>query len=198
MTLSKGIDAFMTVSFILHCVQHMNLLSFNDCIKIGAFRKPHGTAGTLDLVFEPEWEASVEHAELFITETDGLPVPWFVAPEGVRITSSKTALINLDWIDNMDSAKRLCGSSVFIPKSKIIPNLKSSELSDWVDFSIYNEIGALVGKVNSTENYAGNLVMMVETPLGEKMVPLHPDLIIEINHETRIMTMVFPEGLLDI
>jgi 16S rRNA processing protein RimM len=176
----------------------MNLLSFDDCTKIGAFRKPHGTAGTLDLVFEPEWAASVELAEIFITDTDGLPVPWFVAPDGVRITSYKTALIDLDWIDNMDSAKRLCGSSVFIPKSKIIPNQETSELSDWAGFSIYNEMGALVGIVNSTENFAGNLVMMVDTSHGEKMVPLHPDLIIEINHETRKMTMEFPEGLLDI
>jgi 16S rRNA processing protein RimM len=176
----------------------MNLLSFYDCIKIGAFRKSHGIAGTLDLVFEPEWETSVEHTELFITETDGLPVPWFVAPDGIRITSSKTALVDLEWIENQQSAKKLCGSSVYIPKSKIIPNQKSSELSDWAGFSIYNENDDLIGKVNSLENFAGNLVMMVDTPLGEKMVPLHPDLIIEINHETRKMTMQFPEGLLDI
>jgi 16S rRNA processing protein RimM len=176
----------------------MNLLSFNDCIKIGAFRKAHGINGTLDLVFEPEWETSVENAELFITETDGLPVPWFVAPDGIRITSSKTALIDLDLVENHQLAKRLCGSSVYIPKNKIIPNEESSGLSEWAGFSIFNELGALIGKVNSTENFAGNLVMMVDTLLGEKMVPLHPDLIIEIDPETRKMTMKFTEGLLDI
>jgi 16S rRNA processing protein RimM len=176
----------------------MNLLSFNDCTKIGSFRKSHGIAGTLDLVFEPEWETSVEHAELFITDTDGLPVPWFVAPDGIRITSSKSALVDLLWVDNLQAAKRLCGSSVYIPKSNIIPNEESSGLSEWAGFSIYNETGALIGMVNNMENYAGNLVMMVDTPWGEKMVPLHPDLIIELDHETRRMTMEFPEGLLDI
>jgi len=174
------------------------MLTYDDCTKIGTFRKPHGVAGTLELVFEPEWEASVEQAGILITDTDGLPVPWFVAPNGVRITSSKSALVDLDWINNQNLAKKLCGNSVYILKNHIIAGMKSQELYEWSDFSVYNENGSLVGKINGMENFSGNLVMMIDTPQGEKMVPLHPDLILEINRETRKMTMKFPEGLLDI
>jgi len=176
----------------------MHVLSFDDCIRIGTFRKSHGIAGTLELVFEPEWEATVEHAEILITDTDGLPLPWFVSPDGIRITSPKTALVDLELIENQQSAKKLCGSTVYIPKNKFIPNQESSEFFDWIGFSIFIENGAFIGKVTGTEDFAGNLVMMVDTPLGEKMVPLHPDLIMEINYETRSLTMEFPEGLLDI
>lgn len=186
------------VAFRLPSIHPMKPLSFNDCIKIGTFRKSHGLSGTLDLAFEPEWETSVEQTELFITETDGLPLPWFVAPDGVRITSYKTALVDLDWIENQQSAKKLCGNSVYILKSNIIPNQETPELSDWTGFSICNEKGDFIGKVNSTENYAGNLVMMVDTLHGEKMVPLHEDLIMEVNIKTRMLTMEFPEGLLEI
>jgi 16S rRNA processing protein RimM len=186
------------VAFYLPVIHPMKMFSFDDCIKIGMFRKPHGIAGTLELVFEPEWEVSVQHAEIFITETDGLPVPWFVAPDGVRITSSKSALVDLDWIDNQDSAKKLCGNPVCILKKDIIPDMKPQELSEWSGFTLYNEYGYSVGKINKTENFSGNMVMMVDTPVGEKMVPFHPDLIVEINRETRSMTVRFPEGLLDI
>jgi 16S rRNA processing protein RimM len=176
----------------------MNILSFDNCTKIGTFRKPHGIAGTLELVFEPEWELSVQYAGILITDTDGLPVPWFVAPDGIRITSSKSALIDLDWIDNQDSAKKLCGNTVYIQKTDVIPAPETSALSEWEGFNLYNEKTMLVGKISGTENFSGNLVMTVLTSKGEKMVPLHPDLIIEIDRKNMNMTMKFPEGLLDI
>ena len=174
------------------------MLTFQDCIKIGSFHKPHGFSGTLQLNFDPEWVTSVAQAGIIITGTDGLPVPWFVVKDGMRITSSGTALVDLEWIEDQASARKLCGSPVFILKGNSIPEVQSSEPAGWKGYSILDENGNHIGMVIRTENFSGNLVMVTDTLNGEKMIPWHEDLILETDQVKKMIRMVIPEGLLEI
>jgi 16S rRNA processing protein RimM len=173
----------------------MKTLSFQNCILIGFFQKIHGVSGTLLLNFEPEWELSVLNTDLLVTETDGLPVPWFIAENGIRITTHKTALIDLDWIEDEKAAKRLCGNPVYLEKNKILSVLEDKNLSQWIGFSIYSDSGNLIGKITGEENYSGNIVVSVKVENGEQLIPFHPDLIKAIDYDQKKITMCLPEGL---
>jgi 16S rRNA processing protein RimM len=174
------------------------MLTFKDCIQIGSFLKPYGYSGTLQLVFEPAWESSVEQMKILVTETDGLPLPWFVAGEGVRMISPRTALVDLEWINDLTAAKKLCGSPVYILKNHGAGDIDHDEPSGWEGFRLLDEEGNTTGLVTRTEDFSGNLVMFIDTPAGEKMVPFHPDLVIKTDPEERKIWMAFPEGLLEI
>jgi 16S rRNA processing protein RimM len=173
----------------------MNELSLQNCIQIGWFRKIHGVTGTLLLNFEPEWELSVRNTDILITLTDGLPLPWFVSPNGIRITTNSTALIDLDWIDDIKTAGKLCGNPVFIEKSKILHSAEKNEISEWIGFSICSEKGKPVGIITREENFSGNRVITVKIKNEEILVPFHPDLIKEVDFEIQRITMSLPEGL---
>lgn len=174
------------------------MLTFQDCVKIGAFTKPYGYSGTLLLRFDPEWEASLESAERVITEINGLPVPWFTAHDGIRITSSQSALVDLDWIEDQETAEKLCGHEVYLLKEDLVIQAPNQEHNDLTGYQVVVEDGLPIGTIIRTENFSGNLVMILETPHGEKMVPLHEDLVVEHNTALRTLKMNLPDGLLEL
>nr|MBD3620862.1 16S rRNA processing protein RimM [Sunxiuqinia sp.] len=55
----------------------METIDKNSCQKIGYFQKPHGITGALSLIFEPQYDLSVENEPTLLLELDGLLVPFF-------------------------------------------------------------------------------------------------------------------------
>lgn len=173
------------------------MLTLEDCVKIGVFLRPHGVNGTLILAFDPEWEVPVGNASVLFVETDGLPVPWFLVKDSIRFISSQTALVDLEWIEDQQTAKKLCGNNVYIEKTTAFKTAETG-MTDWKGFTLLNTSGMVIGTIIATEDYAGNRVMLVDTPTGEKMVPFHIDLIRGTDSKHHKITMEFPEGLMDI
>jgi len=177
----------------------METIPKSDCVQIGTFLKPHGVFGTLQLSFEAGLEESVETASCFLVETDGLLVPWFTAEEGVRITSAKTALVQLDWVGDDTAARKLCGKPVFLLQEEIAEEDIIPEESFWLDWQVYDaETGRLLGEVTEVNNYAGNLVLTIKTLHGEKLVPLSEGLVQELDEAKKTIKLMLPEGLLDL
>jgi 16S rRNA processing protein RimM len=171
--------------------------SLENFVKIGTFLRPHGIAGTLVLAFEQEWEEAVENARVMLVETDGLPVPWFVTSDGIRIITSQTALVDLEWIDDHQAAKKLCGNPVYLEKS---PTFAMSDPGpvELTGYSLLDTGGQVIGNIAGLEDYAGNIVLLIETGSGEKLVPYHPDFVRNIDKTGKKLTLQLPEGLLDI
>lgn len=96
----------------------MASLRLENCVRIGYFQRTHGIEGTLVLDFSPEWGPSLASTTILILEINGLPVPWFIAEYGIRITSANTALVDLEWIEDDASAQKLCGLKVFLEKKR--------------------------------------------------------------------------------
>ena len=53
-----------------------------------------------------------------------------------------------------------------------------------------------VGTIVDFNDYGGNLLITVETPGGEVLLPIHEDLIVSIHDDT--LTLDIPEGLLPV
>ena len=53
----------------------METIPKSECEKIGYLKKTHGVRGELVLEFEPQFEVSIENANRFFVEIDGLLVP---------------------------------------------------------------------------------------------------------------------------
>jgi 16S rRNA processing protein RimM len=168
-------------------------------INIGYFLKPHGVFGTLQLSFEEGYEELVEEATVLFAESDGILVPWFVAEDGIRITSSKTALVDLDWIEDDKAARRLAGSKVWIETSGEDHGAEYSGLAETLKgYSVFNSGKGLLGLVTELNDYSGNIVLTVGKEGMDLLIPFHPDLIEEIDEEKKTITFNLPEGLTEI
>jgi 16S rRNA processing protein RimM len=93
-----------------------------DCDKVGFFKKTHGVSGELVLEYEPQFEYSIENADRFFVELEGLLVPFFIVEDGFRFKTENSAILTFDGVESEKYAKRMVGSSVFLFKNEIIVN----------------------------------------------------------------------------
>lgn len=175
----------------------METIPKSDCEKVGFFRKTHGVFGELVLEFEPQFEMSVENAECLFVELEGLLVPFFVFEDGFRFKTENSAIVTFDGVDSEKYAKRMVGSPVYLFKGEII--VSSDELTDseLLNYLLVDETLGEIGLIEQIDNYSGNIVLTVNFRGKELLVPFNDDLLIHLDKHKKILTLRFPEGLLD-
>jgi 16S rRNA processing protein RimM len=175
----------------------METIPKSDCRKIGFIRKTHGVHGELVLEYEPEYEESVVEADRYFLEIDGLLVPFFVAEEGFRFRSAKTALITFDWVETEKYAHRLVGSLVYLFNHEIVAEPEEASISQFLHFLLLDENGKKIGEISAVDDYAGNIVFTVDTENGEILVPFNKDFLLKLDQGLKIIQLRLPEGLMD-
>ncbi len=168
-----------------------------DCEKVGFIRKTHGVFGELVLEFEPHFEASIENADRFFVELEGLLVPFFLLEDGFRFKTDITAIVTFDGVDSEKYAKRMVGSSVFLFKTEII--VSPDEINDpgLVNYLLVDEILGEIGLIDQVDNYSGNIVFTVNFKGKELLVPFNEDFLLHLDKQNKIIKLRLPEGLLD-
>ena len=168
-----------------------------DCEKVGFFRKTHGVFGELVLEVEPHFEASIENADRFFVELEGLLVPFFLVEDGFRFKTDITAIITFDGVDSEKYAKRMVGSSVFLFKTEIIVSPDEINDSGLVNYLVVDEILGEIGLIDQVDNYSGNIVFTVNFKGKELLVPFNEDFLLHLDKQNKIIKLRLPEGLLD-
>lgn len=168
-----------------------------DCEKVGFFRKTHGVFGELVLEFEPQFEMSIENADRFFVEIEGLLVPFFVVDEGFRFKTDNSAIIALEWVDSEKYAKRLVGSSVYLFKNEIVVLPDEFTDSELINYLLIDETLGDIGIIEQIDNYSGNIVITVNYRGKELLVPFNDDFLVNLDKHKKTVTLKFPEGLLD-
>jgi 16S rRNA processing protein RimM len=168
-----------------------------DCDKVGFFKKTHGVSGELVLEYEPQFEYSIENADRFFVELEGLLVPFFIVEDGFRFKTENSAILTFDGVESEKYAKRMVGSSVFLFKDEII--VMTDELSDseLVDYLLVDEKLGEIGIIDQIDNYSGNIVFTVNFKGKELLVPFNEDFLLEIDKLNKVIKLRLPEGLFD-
>ena len=175
----------------------METIPIADCDKVGFFRKTHGVSGDLVLEYEHQFEYSIENADRFFVELEGLLVPFFIVEDGFRFKTENSAILTFDGVESEKYAKRMVGSSVFLFKNEII--VMSDELSDseLVAYLLVDEKLGKIGNIDEVDNYSGNIVFTVNFNGKELLVPFNEDFLLDIDKQNKIIKLRLPEGLFD-
>ncbi|MFW5773320.1 MAG: ribosome maturation factor RimM [Tangfeifania sp.] len=168
-----------------------------DCTKIGFIRKSRGVHGELVLEFEEQFEFSVEDATRFFLEIDGLLVPFFVAENGLKVKSAKTAFVNFEWVNSEKYAQRIVGADVYLFTSEIVDQPEETGLSQLEGFTLFDKTKSKIGIISRVEDFSGNTVLAVGSGNDEILVPFNEDFLMAIDPEKRTLTLDLPEGLMD-
>jgi 16S rRNA processing protein RimM len=175
----------------------METIPKSDCDKVGFLKKTHGVSGELVIEYEPQFEYSIENADRFFVELEGLLVPFFIMEDGFRFKTENSAILTFDGVESEKYAKRMVGSSVFLFKNEII--VMDDELSDseLVDYLLVDEKLGKIGIIDQIDNYSGNIVFTVNFKGKELLVPFNEDFLIEIDKQNKVIKLKLPEGLID-
>jgi len=168
-----------------------------NCLAIGTIIKTHGIHG--ELVLEAKISDLFKNIEESVfLEIDGLLVPFFI--EEIHPTSKERFRIKFDWIDSEPLAKKISNCPVYIPlKSITNSEIEFEENYDiLIGFMVIDRKLGKIGTIDYTINSDDNPLMAISYKSREILIPIHPDLIKDVNTEEKTISIESPEGLIDL
>lgn len=153
-------------------------------LQIAKIIKSNGTDGDILMgLYDIQLDDFDLKEPLFI-EFDGLKVPFFI--EKISPKGNTKAIVHLSGVDDLEDAEEIVGRAVWMDVE-----LEDELQEDFVGWTILDK-GNEVGKVTGVEPIPGNLCLYI----GDVIIPLHEDFIIDADTEARILNLNLPEGLL--
>ena len=156
--------------------------------KIAQVLKSNGTDGELLVSFFDVDPEDIDLQEPVFIYFDGLPVPFYF--ESFVRRGVNRALVHLTGVHSLRDADELAGQPIFADYFEVT---EDSDLTGW---TVLKADGSKVGLIVGYEDIPGNLCVYVDTPDGERLIPLHPDLVLSMDQPSRTITLQVPEGLL--
>ena len=156
--------------------------------KIAQVLKSNGTDGELLISFFDIDPEDIDLQEPVFIYMDGLPVPFYF--ESFVRRGVNRALVHLTGVRSLRDADELAGQPIFADYFEV------DEDSDLTGWTVLSASGATVGLIVGYEDIPGNLCVYVDTADGERLIPLHPDLVLGMDQAARTITLQIPSGLL--
>lgn len=172
-----------------------------EIIPIGKTNKTHGVDGTLRITIDEAFLDDFVEAEVVFLETGGQPVPFFIEDRW----GGDPLYLKLEEIDSREAARPLTNrvlslrsEDVRIPSADSGGEAGSGAFAKWLGYTIVDrelgKIGAIDAITELPQQFLANLTYRDQ----EVMIPLHQDLILQVDHSRKTVTMDLPAGLLEL
>jgi len=169
-----------------------------EYIEVGRIRKSYGLEGVLRALLHPGTLKAALEAEYFFVDENGQKLPLFIQwMEG----EGEDYQIKFEDIDDPQTAGQLATAPLYMDKKvfeTILPSGQDALPVDYTDLIGYRikdlNSGYLV-VIHDVVQYPQQLMASVVVNDREDMVPLVEDLIEAIDHEGRLITVNYPEGI---
>jgi len=155
--------------------------------QIAKVLKSNGTDGGLLLGFRDISLDEISLVEPVFIYFDGLPVPFFILDLTQKGTNK--AIVHLNDIQNLKDAEEVVGQAVWAEVEE-----DENEDEDFSALIGWTLKGA--GTITDFIDIPANPCLEVKTKKGTVLVPLHEDLIIDVDSEHQILELEIPDGLL--
>lgn len=152
-------------------------------LPVAKILKSNGVEGDLLIGLLQIEAGDLNPQEPVFVEFDGLPVPFFI--ESITPKGTSRAIIHLTDTDSLADAEELVGRQILLDVED-----EAEEEVDFTGWTLYDG-ERLVGEISGFEDIPGNPCLCV----GDTLVPLHEDLIVSADPQTRTIVMNLPEGL---
>lgn len=169
------------------------MIDINEFAKIGTLGKSHGIKGEISLFFTSD-VLEEKDCSYIVCLIDRIPVPFFI--ENYRSKGSQSAIIKLTGIDTDTEARQMAGLDVYYPLSEMNVEEEKFSLDYFIGFKIVDDLYGEIGHITDVDDSTLNTLFLAEGMYGEVLIPANKDLIINMDHQERIIHMVIPEGLI--
>jgi 16S rRNA processing protein RimM len=165
-------------------------------ILLGRITKTHGFEGAVTVKVEKIFSENIPEPESVFLEIEGRPVPFFI--EYSEQPDSVTLRLKFDGYDSSASVKEFVGSGVYLTGT-VPQKSKGSHYSGLEGYIVKSSDGIVAGVVKELIENPSQLLLNIVTHSGKEfLIPLHEDLIEEVDNENRTIRMIIPEGLEEI
>ena len=166
--------------------------------EIGVIQRTHGVNGELQVSglndFLPE-NHTLESVFLLI---EGIPIPFCI--KSIRPKGSNLTLVTFEDTETLKLAQELVGHKVFAEiTDKQLPKEEELFLDDLIGYTVVSTLGIQLGVIETLQDYSGNFLFeVIDLSNNELLIPAAPELISEIDEESKTIIMDLPEGITDL
>ncbi len=164
--------------------------------KIGTIISKHGFNGSLILKVSDKDSNDLSTLNFLFIEINKKHIPFKL--DSIKSFKTKSYKIKFNEVNNDSYANQLISKTVFI-KSNVYSGLKkeTSVYSDIINFLAFNNEQKIGKIININENLP-QPVFEINYKSKTVMIPIHKDLILNIDKENEKIFLRIPDGLLDI
>ncbi len=169
----------------------------SELLRIARVLKSNGTEGEILVGFRETNPEDLNLKEPVFITFDGLPVPFFI--ESFSKKGRNRALVRLTGVKNLEDADELTGQDISVKASSILRDEDADDsltVEDLIGWTLLDADKIKVGEISDYEDIPGNTCLYVETKDGQVMIPLHEDLILSVDEDSKAISVDVPEGLI--
>jgi len=163
---------------------------------LGKITKIHGYEGAVTIRLEKDFPDNIPEMESVFIETDGRPVPFFI--DFSEQPDLSTLRIRFAGYNSAEKVKEFVGCNLYLTEAAIsaMPVETSQGL---IEYEVVSDEDISLGIITDIIENPGQLLLNIISRSGKSiLLPLHEDLIKEIDTENKIIRMIIPEGISDI
>ena len=168
-----------------------------DCFFLGVITKKYSFKGEIILKLDSDKSKSYTKLKSVFIESYGSLTPYSIKKN--QLHKPDFLRLSLDGIDTEEKAEKLLKKNVYLPLS-ILPPLygKSFYYHEVYGFKAIDKNGDKIGLIKSVRDSKFQSLFLIDHRGTEVLVPIHNDLIENVNREKKQIKINLPEGLLDL
>lgn len=139
----------------------------------------------------------IEPGEPLFVEVDEKLVPFFI--EEAEVFPDR-AILRLEFISNPRDVQKLTGKNVYLENSLISEKeeLSGNNAAYYIGFSFQDRTSGIEGIIKEFIDNPMNPLFLVANESSEFLLPVHPDFILHVDEQKKLIIFRLPEGLADI
>jgi len=167
------------------------------CYYLGKIVSKYSFKGELLIRVETDDINSLVKLKKFFIEVDNSLIPFFIKKCSVH--KSSLLRVKFEDVDTEIKANELLKKNIYLPK-KLLPKLKGDKyyFHEIINFEIIdNKIGN-IGVVIGFNTQTIQSLIEVKTADKKILIPVHDDIILNVDKKNKLIITDLPEGLMDL
>lgn len=169
------------------------MITTQDTVLIGTLTRTHGKQGEVQCRMNNElWDNA--DAEFLILNLQNILVPFRVMDW--RGKGAECLIFQLAGIDNEEKALPLIGADAYMLRKDVTTtDGQEEQLLTWQDlegYQVLSQEGTDMGKIVAVDESTANILATTDQ---EHLVPLHEDLIMQLDTDTQLIQIQIPYKL---
>ena len=167
----------------------------DKCFYVGKIVKTHGIKGEVTLRIDNEDFDYIEKLDYFLLDINDTLIPFFVE----KITShSNRSFVLFQDLKTLEAASQLVGVTAYLPL-ELLPERSGNDFysHEVVGFLVVDEEKGELGKVQEIIEYPTQSLIQIIKDGKEILIPIHDDIIKDVNREEKKIFIKAPVGLID-
>lgn len=182
---------------LLSCNSMQKMLYEKEFVEIGQIRRAHGYKGHAKIHVEDRYMPDLKEQKFVFIGVDGYEVPFAIDD----IAEGRDVLLKLNKINSSEELNRYHLAPLYLLKEDLNHAKSAVEqegtMLSMEGMTLIDETTDSSYTIERIDEYPSQLMAVVIKDGDEKLIPLHPDLIVSMDQEQNQVVMSLPEGLLD-